>query len=120
MKTFLLALLAFATVSSAFLLPRSGSAQDASHRIAVVAKRFEFSPGDVTVKKGVPITLALTSQDADHGLKFKELNVNISAKKGHTSEVTFTPDKVGTFTGQCSVFCGSGHGSMRLTLHVTE
>jgi cytochrome c oxidase subunit 2 len=120
MKAFLLALLALASVSSALLMTRSGAAQDTPHRIAIVAKRFDFTPGDVTVKKGEPVTLALTSQDVDHGLKFKELNVNLSAKKGHTSEVTFTPDKVGTFIGQCSVFCGSGHGSMRLTLHVTE
>jgi cytochrome c oxidase subunit 2 len=53
-------------------------------------------------------------------LKFKDLNVVVTAKKGQTSEVTFTPDKVGTFVGQCSVFCGSGHGSMKMTLHVTE
>jgi len=44
--------------------------------------------------------------------------VTISAKKGETKEVTFTPDKTGDFTGQCSVFCGSGHGAMKMTLHV--
>ena len=96
------------------------SAQAAPRRIEIVAKRFDFNPGEVTVKKGVPVTISLTSTDVDHGLKFKELNVNISAKKGHASEVTFTPDKTGTFVGQCSVFCGMGHGSMKLTLHVTE
>jgi cytochrome c oxidase subunit 2 len=53
-------------------------------------------------------------------LKFKELNVAVNAKKGQTNEVAFTPDRVGTFIGQCSVFCGSGHGHMKMTLHVTE
>jgi cytochrome c oxidase subunit II len=89
-------------------------------RIEVVAKRFEYSPSDITVKKGEPVTLALSSQDVDHGLKFKELNVNVMVKKGKTSEVTFTPSTVGTFVGQCSIFCGAGHGGMKLTLHVTE
>jgi cytochrome c oxidase subunit 2 len=95
-------------------------AQAEPQRIQIVAKRFDFTPGDVTVKKGVPVTIALTSKDVDHGLKFKELNVVVNAKKGETKEVTFTPDKSGDFVGQCSVFCGSGHGAMKVTLHVTE
>lgn len=66
------------------------------------------------------MVLVLTSTDVAHGLKFKELDLNIKAKKGETSEVNFTPTQVGTFVGQCSVFCGSGHGAMKLTLHVTE
>jgi len=94
--------------------------QSAPQRIEIVAKRYEFAPGDVTVKKGIPVTIALTSKDVDHGLKFKELNVVINAKKGETKEATFTPDKTGDFVGQCSVFCGSGHGAMKMTLHVTE
>ena len=40
--------------------------------------------------------------------------------KGGTAEIAFTPDKTGTFVGHCSVFCGSGHGEMTLTLHVVE
>jgi cytochrome c oxidase subunit 2 len=83
--------------------------QAAPQRIQIVAERFDFSPGDITVKKGVPVTIVLTSK-----------NVVLNVKKGETKEVTFTPDKTGTFVGQCSVFCGSGHGAMKLTLHVTE
>jgi len=81
---------------------------------------FDFTPGEITLKKGEPVVLVLTSADVDHGVKFKELHVDVKAKKGQTSEVTFTPDQVGTFVGQCSVFCGSGHGSMKMILHVTE
>ena len=95
-------------------------AEAAPQRIEIVAKRFSFTPGEITLKKGVPVVLVLTSADVAHGLKFKELNLVVNAKKGQTNEVTFTPDKTGTFIGQCSVFCGSGHGSMKLTLHVTE
>jgi len=96
------------------------AAQAAPQRIEIVAKRFDFVPGDVTVKKGVPVTIVLTSKDVDHGLKFKDFNVVLNAKKGETKEIIFTPDKSGTFVGQCSVFCGSGHGAMKMTLHVTE
>jgi cytochrome c oxidase subunit 2 len=98
----------------------NASAQDAQRRIEITAKRFDFTPGDITLKKGVPVVLVLTSDDVPHGLKFKELNVVVTAKKGQTNEVAFTPDRVGTFVGQCSVFCGAGHGHMKMTLHVTE
>jgi cytochrome c oxidase subunit II len=96
------------------------NAQDAPQRIQITAKRFDYTPGEITLKKGVPVVLVLTSEDVPHGLKFKDLNVVVVAKKGQTSEVAFTPDKAGTFVGQCSVFCGSGHGSMKMTLNVTE
>ena len=62
----------------------------------------------------------VTSADVNHGVKVKELNLSIKANKGQTSEVPFTPTQVGTFVGQCSVFCGSGHGQMKMTFHVTE
>jgi cytochrome c oxidase subunit 2 len=95
-------------------------AQAAPLRIEITAKRFAYSTTDITAKKGVPVTIVLTSQDVDHGLKFSELNVAISAKKGESKEITFTPDKAGNFIGKCSHFCGSGHGTMQITLHVTE
>ena len=97
-----------------------GEAHAAPPRIEITAKRFGYSTTDITAKKGVPVTIVLTSQDVEHGLKFKDFNVAISAKKGESKEITFTPDKAGEFIGQCSHFCGSGHGSMRITLHVTE
>jgi cytochrome c oxidase subunit II len=95
-------------------------AQSTPKRITIAAKRFDFTPGEITLKKGEPVVLVVTSSDVDHGLKFKDLNLNIKTPKGKTTEVPFTPTKTGTFVGQCSVFCGSGHGSMKMTLHVTE
>jgi cytochrome c oxidase subunit 2 len=95
-------------------------AQEAQKKIEIVAKRFEFSPNDITVKKGEPVLLVVTSQDVDHGLKITELGVNLKISKGKPSEATFTPTEVGDFTGQCTSFCGSGHGGMKMTIHVTE
>jgi cytochrome c oxidase subunit II len=95
-------------------------AQPAPHRIEVTAKRFDFTPGEITLKKGEPVVLVLKSADVAHGVRFKELGVDIKVGKGQTSETPFTPNKTGTFVGHCSVFCGSGHGAMKLTLHVVE
>jgi cytochrome c oxidase subunit II len=93
---------------------------DTPQRIAVSAKKFSYTPAEITLKKGEPVVLVLTTEDVTHGLKFKELNLNTKIQKGKPSELAFTPAKVGDFVGHCSVFCGSGHGTMTLTLHVTE
>jgi cytochrome c oxidase subunit 2 len=96
------------------------ASQPAPRRIDVTAKKFSFSPSEITLKKGEPVVLVVTSQDVTHGLKFKELNLDTEIKKDATGELAFTPTETGDFVGHCSRFCGSGHGSMTLTVHVTE
>jgi len=115
-KTILFGCLAMCSLALSGFSP----APDAPRRIEVSVKKFEYSPAEITVKKGEPVVLVLTTDDVAHGLKFKELNLNAKVEKGKPAELAFTPDKVGDFVGHCSVFCGSGHGSMTLTLHVTE
>jgi cytochrome c oxidase subunit 2 len=106
--------------ATAPLWSQAASQQAAPRRIEVTAKRFVFVPGDITLKRGEPVVLVLTSEDVAHGLRFKELGVDLKVGKHQTSELAFTPQKTGTFVGHCSVFCGSGHGVMKLTLHVVE
>ena len=89
-------------------------------RIEVTAKRFEYVPAEISIKKGEPVVLVLHSTDVAHGVKFAELGLKADIGTAGTSELPFTPDKVGTFVGHCSHFCGSGHGTMTLTMHVTE
>lgn len=107
----------FATLSCARLMSR---AQEAPRRVEIIAKRFEFSPSEITLKKGEPVILVLTSKDVQHGLKLEAFHQVVKAKKGESSQVQFTPTEAGTFVAQCAVFCGAGHGSMKLTVHVTE
>jgi cytochrome c oxidase subunit 2 len=95
-------------------------AADGPRRIEVSVKRFGYTPSEITLKKGEPVVLILTTEDVSHGLKFKELGLDSKFDKNKPGELSFTPDKVGDFVGHCSVFCGSGHGSMTLTMHVTE
>jgi cytochrome c oxidase subunit 2 len=95
-------------------------AEAAPQRIEITAKRFEFAPGEVTLKKGQPVVLVLKSLDVSHGISIRELNVLVKAGKGGTAEVHFTPDRTGEFVGHCAVFCGSGHGSMTFKVHVVD
>ena len=80
--------------------------------IKVTAKQFEFNPRTITLQKGKPVRLIITSEDVDHGFKLDAFGINqrIPAKK--TVNVDFTPDKVGRFEFQCSITCGSGHDDM--------
>jgi cytochrome c oxidase subunit 2 len=99
---------------------RLSHAQQTPHKVEIVAHRFEFEPSEITLKKGEPVVLVLTAKDVTHGLKLDAFNQVVKANKGQSSQVEFTPNEVGTFTAQCAVFCGAGHGSMKLTIHVTE
>jgi cytochrome c oxidase subunit 2 len=109
-----------AILLTAFIFAQPSYGQPGPRRIEVTAKRFNFTPGEITLKKGEPVVLVLKSADVTHGVRFKELGIETKAGKGQTSELAFTPTKTGTFVGHCSVFCGPGHGAMKLTLHVVD
>ena len=118
-KFTLLILFVGALATAAFIAPPA-NAQGTPHQIVITAKRFSYEPGEITLKKGQPVVLVLKSADVAHGLKFRDLNINVKIKAGGTAEIQFTPDKTGDFAGHCSVFCGSGHGGMTLTMHVVN
>ncbi len=102
-----------------FAIPAASAWGEATpQRIEITAQRFVFKPGEITVKVGQPVVLVLKSMDVGHGLRIQELGINMKVKAGETGEVTFTPNKTGDFAGHCSVYCGSGHGSMTFVLHV--
>src|ERR1700677_1113608 len=94
--------------------------QAAPRTINITAHRFTYDPAEVTLKKGEPVVLVVKSQDVPHGLRIKELNVDLKIPAHGTAQAQFTPDKTGDFVGQCTVFCGPGHGTMKITVHVVE
>jgi cytochrome c oxidase subunit 2 len=87
--------------------------------IEIHAHRFAFTPSEITVKKGETVKLELFSDDVPHSLQIKDLGIDQTVTKGRPAEVTFTPEKAGDFHGQCGRFCGSGHGQMSISVHVT-
>ena len=87
----------------------------------MTAQRFAFEPNEITVKKGEPVVLVIKSKDVIHGLVIEDLGVRTTElKKGEATELKFDPETTGTFEGKCAHFCGKGHGSMTLTVHVTD
>jgi len=98
----------------------SGVQASEPRRVEISAKRFSFDPGTITLKKGELVVLVLKSNDVPHGIRVRELGLDMKAPKGGSFEVRITPDKTGDFLGHCSVFCGAGHGSMTITIHVVN
>ncbi len=88
--------------------------------IQIAAKRFEYTPKEISVKKGVPVVLEFTSQDRLHGFSCPGLNIRTDIPPGKVSTLRFVPDKAGTFPFHCDNFCGSGHEGMKGTITVTE
>jgi len=112
------AALAAALTMAAYMTPATAS--ETPRRVEVAARRFAFVPAEITVKKGEPVVLVFHSDDVAHGIRFRELGLQAEIPRGGPTELRFTPDRAGDFVGHCSRFCGAGHGSMIMTLHVTE
>ena len=98
----------------------TGRVQSGEQTIRISASTFEFTPSEITVKKGVPVVLELISQDRHHGFKLAEFHLRADIQPGAAEKIRFLPDKTGTFTFFCDVFCGGGHEDMSGILKVIE
>ncbi len=88
--------------------------------IQITAKRFEYNPKEISVKKGIPVVLQFTSLDRMHGFICPGLNIRTDIVPGKVNTVRFVADKTGTFPFHCDNFCGTGHEGMKGTITVTE
>lgn len=105
--------------TSADATPLSTGSEEALE-ITMLAKKWEFTPKTITVKKGQKVRLNISSVDVDHGFSLPAFNVDKRLTAGQSTTVEFTPTFAGTFPFTCTVYCGSGHGDMRGELVVTE
>jgi cytochrome c oxidase subunit 2 len=88
--------------------------------IKIVAKRFEYTPSHVTLKKSEPVILELTTRDVVMGFKLPDFNLRADMVPDKVTRVPFVPDKTGTFIFLCDIFCGSGHEEMQGSLTVVD
>ena len=112
-------LLASAVVLGLLIYTRA-NAVPVERVIHVSAKKFEFSPDSITLKKGEPVVLEISSADREHGFNLRAFGVRTNVSPGKVSRIRITPDKIGKFTFSCDVFCGDGHEEMTGTVIVTE
>lgn len=128
------------TLSPSLLLFAGSSPRQqdqAAQVIEMTAKKYEFSPSPLHVKKGQKIQLKVTATDHDHGLKiplvpdgadktgtpglvFTSPQDCWKVKKGNTVTIEFVAQTPGTYTFKCCVDCGMGHRHMRGEIIVDE
>ena len=86
--------------------------------IKVLARKFSYTPNQITLKKDVPVVLELTTADVLMGFNAPDFQVRADIIPGQVARVRLVPDKIGTFAFLCDIFCGSGHEAMGGTIKV--
>jgi cytochrome c oxidase subunit 2 len=86
--------------------------------IKILARKFTYSPNKLTLKKGVPVVLELTTADVLMGFSVPDFDIRADIIPGKVVRVRLVPDKVGTFAFLCDIFCGTGHETMNGTITV--
>jgi cytochrome c oxidase subunit 2 len=103
---------------------------DAPRVIEISAKKYDFSPAEIQVKKGEKIELKVHSVDEAHGVKLNLYPEGAKAKgepglvldqpdengkvtKGTDQVIDFTAQEPGTYDFVCAKFCGFGHDRMK-------
>jgi cytochrome c oxidase subunit 2 len=94
-------------------------ATSAPRVIPVVARKFVFIPGEITVKLGESVVLEFTAPEVVMGFHCPELELRTMIIPGQPARVPFTPARAGHFDFVCDVFCGDGHEGMQGHLVVT-
>ena len=113
---------------------QSGSQTSAQNQdaqvIEVTAKKYEYSPSPIHVKRGMKVQLKITATDHDHGFKiatfpdgaaqsgtpglvFAAAQDCWQLKKGETTTIEFLAQTAGTYTFRCCHTCGVGHRGMK-------
>jgi cytochrome c oxidase subunit 2 len=95
-------------------------AEEPPQVVKIMASKYQFIPDHITLTKGEPITIQLTSTDRMHGFLLRALKIDSTIEPGKTTSITVTPDAVGTFKAICDHYCGIGHGGMKMTVAVVE
>ncbi len=95
-------------------------AQPKEKVIKIKAKRFDYTPGNLTLKKGQAVILEFTTADVLMGFNLPDFNLRADIVPEKVTRVRFVPDKTGTFTFLCDIFCGSKHEEMNGKITVVD
>ena len=115
-----LSMLAFPLLAQDNPTPPTPNTAAPARTITIHAKRYEFVPAEITLKKDQTVELQLTSDDVEHSLVVSDLGINGIMKKGEVTDITVTPTKLGDFRGRCGISCGIGHRNMHFMVHVVN
>jgi cytochrome c oxidase subunit 2 len=119
MKRLISALSATALCASLIFVATSVAAQAADPQTITITATTAFSPSQITVHAGQPVTLTFKGTSGVHGVESKDLGIPATMiTPGSTKSVTFTPQKAGEYTLHCTIVCGPKHADMAIVIKV--
>jgi len=82
---------------------------------------YVYEPGcSVDIPVALPtkskIKAIITSADVLHSWAIPGLGIKMDACPGKANQIEFVIDRQGIYRGQCSEFCGVGHGFMPIVI----
>ena len=88
--------------------------------VRITVRRFQFEPGTITLEKGRPARLIITSEDVEHGFAIDALDISARIGAKQTKTIEITPERAGRYRIHCTVYCGDGHEDMLGELVVAD
>ena len=91
-------------------------AKTETRTITITAKRWEYTPNEITIKKGEKVNLVVVDEDTKHGINIKGMKTTINAD----GSIALDTSVLGTYEFMCPNFCGEGHKEMDGNITVEE
>jgi cytochrome c oxidase subunit 2 len=117
------AYLAILAASCSFLLgcsvknPRlvSGTTAERPPDVALEmrARKYDFEPAEVRVRRGQVVELHLTATDRKHGFELKPFGIQTELPEGQPVIMRFVANQRGEFGFRCDILCGLDHLGMK-------
>ncbi len=109
----------FSLMSTAYAESAAPAAVETPRLINIMAKRFQYTPSEITIEKDELVTIRLQSEDVPHGIYIDGYDINIKTGPGLVIKTTFRATETGRFSFRCSETCGEFHPYMIGFLTVT-
>jgi len=100
-------------------LPGGTAAGPGRRVIPMVARKWTFVPATVQARRGETLVFQLTAPEVPMGFSLPDFQRRTDVVPGQTATLELVPDKAGSFTFLCDIFCGEGHETMNGTLVVS-
>ena len=88
---------------------------EANYRFADLPDQFRTA-NELHIPVGVPVRIALTTNDVIHSFWVPQLQGKIDLIPGDTNEVRLVVRQSGTYRGICAEFCGAEHARMGISV----
>jgi cytochrome c oxidase subunit 2 len=122
-------MLAVVAVLAIVVLERNEAVAADRVKVDVIGEQFAWrmqypgagvETGDLRIPVDRQVELNMRASDVIHSFWVPAMRVKQDVVPGITTDLVFTPDKVGTYEVVCAELCGAGHGVMRTKAIVME